>query len=213
MAFQCETPIGNSMPAVHDDPNQLQPPGAGLPSWERSVLNAVFKMGCTLTSDRRALRLYQREADELLRLASEYESYDVFEQVLIPRIIGIEDSSRNWSVLMILEHLCMTNYDMLKVIKALLEGIVPQGEIDVAMYKPTPETGFEVRDHFRNLNDEYVVTIESLIENRGSLSTAERFAHPWFGPLNAHQWHGLAAVHLRLHRKQAQRLIAMLGVT
>lgn len=159
------------------------------------------------------MKLLQRETDELVRIASEDESYDVFEQVLVPRMTGIEDSSRNWSVMMILEHLCMTNRDMLTAIKALADGVVPRGEIDISLYKPSSEIGFEVIEEFCKLNDEYVRTIEGLLGNRGNLSTAERFAHPWFGRLNAHQWHVLAAVHQRTHRKQAQRMIAVLGVT
>ena len=201
------------MSAKFKDSTDLQPPGAGLPALERATLNIAFKTAAAVFSDRQALRLLRRDSAELLRLADEDESYDVFQVLVIPRVIGIEDSSRNWSVLMVLEHLCLTNHDMLEIIKALVDGIVPRGEVDVAMYKPAPNIGYDVLDRFRDLTQVYVATVEQLLESRGNLETSARYRHPWFGRLNAHQWHCLAAVHQRIHRRQMQKLVAMLGVT
>lgn len=196
----------------HSD--QLQPPGAGLPMIERAVLNATFKLGSGLLTDKFALKMFRRETLELLRLASgEDESYDVFHPLLIPRVIGIEDSSRKWSVMMVLEHLCMTNRDMLNVVKALSDGIEPRGEIDIALYKPSPDVDYDVLDRFREINDEYGETVERIIQSRGNIQSAVRFKHPWFGALSAHQWHSLAAAHQWIHRRQMQKIIAMLGIT
>lgn len=194
--------------------DQLQPAGAGLPATERAILNATFKLASALWTDRFALKMFRREAEVLFDLASgEDESYDVFQPLLIPRVIGIEDSSRNWSVMMVLEHLCLTNRDMLNVVKALSDGIVPRGEIDVALYKPSCDLDYDVLDRFLAINDKYRETIEQVIQSRGNLHSPARFAHPWFGALSAHQWHCLAAVHQWIHRRQMQKIIAMLGVT
>jgi len=200
------------MPA-YGNSDELQRPGAGLPTVERQLLDLALKAGGLVMSDNLALKLFRRESNLLCRFAEGDESYDPFQQLVIPRVIGIEDSSRNWSVMMVLEHLCLANRDMLTATKALSEGIVPRGEVDIALYKPSPDIGFEVLDQYRILCDEYCLTIERLIETRGRLQTAARFRHPWFGPLNAHQWHSLAAFHQWIHRRQAQKIIAMLGVT
>ena len=195
-------------------PNDLQPPGAGLPALEKAILNATFKTATAIVSDKWALKLFLRESDCLLRIADEDdESYDVFQSLLLPRLMGIEDSSRNWSVLMILDHLNQTNRDMLNIVKALLEGVVPRGEIDIALYKPSPDVEIDVIDRYRNLQEEYIETIERLIKSRGTFGSNVRYAHPWFGLLDAHQWHCLTGIHQRLHRRQAQKLVAMLGVT
>ncbi|HCN29134.1 MAG TPA: hypothetical protein DIT64_10345 [Verrucomicrobiales bacterium] len=37
--------------------------------------------------------------------------------------------------------------------------------------------------------------------------TDARYAHPWFGPLDETAWHALAAFHLRLHRRQIERIL------
>ena len=194
--------------------DQLQPPGAGLPRTERAVLNAIFKMTSALWTDEFALKMFRRETEELLQLASgEDESYDVFHPLLIPRVIGIEDSSRNWSVMMVREHLCLTNRDILNVVKALSDGIVPKGKVDIALYKPSFDLDYDVLDQFSTINIDYGKTVERVIQSRGSLHSPARFTHPWFGALSAHQWHCLAAVHQWIHRRQMQKIIAMLGVT
>ncbi len=170
-------------------------------------------MASALWTDKFALRMFRRGTKELLHLASgEDESYDVFQSLLIPRVIGIEDSSRNWSVMMVLDHLCLTNRDILNVVKSLSDGVVPRGEIDVAMYKPSASLNYDVLDRFREINDEYDDTVARIIQSRGSLQSPARFKHPWFGQLSAHQWHCLAMVHQRIHRRHMLKIIAMLGV-
>ena len=203
-----------SMPLGFETPNDLPPPGAGLPALERAALDITFKTVAVFLPDKWSIKLFRREANELLRLASgEDESYDVFHQLLIPRVIGIEDSSRYWSVMMVLEHLCLSNRDMLDTVKALAAGIVPRGEIDIALYKPSPDVGYDVLDRYRELSDEYCGAVQQLLQSRGSLPAAVRFKHPWFGLLTAHQWHCLTTVHQRIHRRQMQKIVAMLGVT
>ncbi len=191
----------------------LQRPGAGLPALERTALGATFKLMTAVATDRYLLKKFRRESRELIRLAEGDDSYDPFQPLLIPRLIGIEDSSRNWSVMMVLDHLCLTTRDILKIIKALQSGVVPRGELDVADYKPSSDAGFEVLDQFRQIELQYGLDVEAMIESNGRLATSPKYSHPWFGSLNAHQWHCLAAVHHQIHRRQMQKLIAMLGVT
>ena len=191
----------------------LQRPGAGLPKHEQVILNILFKTGTAFCSDARALRSFKRESATLMRITENDESYDVFEPLLIPRVIGIEDSSRNWSIAMILEHLCLTNTEMMIAAGSLSKGIVPKGEVDIALYKPDSDVGVDVFERFRETNRKYVELIESLLGSRKRLPSHPRFPHPWFGELNAHQWHCLAAAHQTIHRRQAQKIVAMLGVT
>ncbi|MFK7768593.1 MAG: hypothetical protein AB8B55_15325 [Mariniblastus sp.] len=198
---------------AYTDRQELQKPGAGLPWFERIALNAAVKTGAAVMTDKYVLRWINRDAAELLRLADcEDESYDVTDPIITPRVIGIEDSSRNWSVLMVLEHLCLVNTEMIKLIQALSNGIVPRGEIDVALYKPEEDIDYEVLTRFQKLDAEYTNVVGELIKHHGSLQLPARCKHPWFGLLNAHHWHCLAAFHQRVHLRQMQKIIAMLGV-
>jgi hypothetical protein len=191
----------------------LQLPGAGLPWYERGTLNFLFKTGAHLLSDRATLKIFRAESNELQRIAHDDESYDVFEKLLIPRVIGIEDSSRNWSVAMVLDHLCLTNAEMMVAVESLSQGIVPKGEVDIALYKPHPDVGIDVFDRFQAVNERYIETIESLLDASANLKRRPVFPHPWFGWLSPHQWHVLAAMHQRIHRRQVQKIVAMLGIT
>lgn len=191
----------------------LQPPGNGLPAAERVFLSVGLKTASAFLSDRRALRIFQRESTELHRIAFDDESYDVFQTYLIPRVIGIEDSSRNWSVAMVLDHLCLVNREIKIAVESLARGIVPRGEIDIAMYKPDPDVGDPVFDRFQQSVTEYVETLERLLTASPRLRGHPTFPHPWFGELGAHQWHVLACLHQRIHRRQAQKIVAMLGIT
>jgi len=187
---------------------------SGIPKFEKVALHVGFKAYTAFCSPKSALKAFNREVDLLLRIANEEdESYDVFQSLDLPRLIGIERSSNHWSIAMVLEHLCMTNRDMLKVIQALLEGVAPRGEVDTALYKPDPDVGDDVFSRYQSLAKEYSHSVESLISSRGSLNSAVRYAHPWFGEIDAHQWNCLCAIHQRLHRRQAQKIVAMLGVT
>lgn len=191
----------------------LQLPGAGLPWYERDSLSFLLKTGACLLSDRATLNIFCNETNELLRIAHDDESYDVFEKLQIPRVIGIEDSSRNWSVAMVLDHLCLTNAEMTVAVESLSKGIVPKGEVDISLYKPNPDVGIDVFDRFASVNERYVEAIESLLDAGDNLNRRPAFLHPWFGWLGPHQWHVLAAFHQRIHRRQVQKIVAMLGIT
>ncbi len=45
------------------------------------------------------------------------------------------------------------------------------------------------------------------MENISDFKTKLRFAHPWFGPMDAYGWHGLAGGHMNIHRIQIERII------
>jgi hypothetical protein len=44
----------------------------------------------------------------------------------------------------------------------------------------------------------------------GILDRRVRHPHPWFGPMTAHDWHCLAAIHHRVHRRQLERIVGKL---
>lgn len=186
----------------------LQPPGAGLPGWENTILKVLFRFGCLVTSDEGALAQFEREADKLIAMFDAADLSDASDPVLIGRITGIEDSSRNWSLMMVLEHLSMVNRDILKVIDALQRNIMPRGELAIELYKPESDLDVDVLDRFKDSTFDFLETVRA----HGRLRTHISYAHPWFGELNAHAWNCLAAAHIKIHRKQGQAIMAKLGI-
>ena len=187
--------------------NELQRPGAGLPELERLLLSAGLNIGSAFISKRRALNRFKRESQKIWELIDQTDIPIASEPRLISRMMGMEDSSRDWSLLMVVHHLCLVNTDVLKIINALCDGVTPHGTLDIADYKPDPDVDLDVLDRFRMLNDD----LEAAVESKKSLRSVAQMRHPWFGALSAHGWLCLAAVHQGLHCRQAKRVLAKIG--
>lgn len=192
------------MESTQSEIARLAPPGAGIPAIERLVGGAIFairrwsgtreRFAQEFASERGLIAgLYRGHADEVLR-----------ERVLIRRLRGIEDSSRYWSVWMTLEHLRIVNHQIARVIELLTQGHVPPGQASTASVKPSPDVGSEVVQAYEAACDRFVERVAACAE----LKTAVRYAHPWFGPLDAAGWQAMAAMHMRIHRAQISAILA-----
>ena len=100
-------------------------PGAGLPSFENFYLNLFFKCSCAFTSDRSALNQFQNSTQDILRVVNENDFGVLSQQIRIPRMQGIEASSCDWSVLMVVDHLNQVNKTMVEVIRSLKSSSEP----------------------------------------------------------------------------------------
>jgi hypothetical protein len=121
----------------------------------------------------------------------------------------MEDSSRYWSVWMTLDHLRIVHHSFIRVIRALSRGVVPPGRASTADVKPSPDVTYAVISEYEQSCDDLLATVAEA----PSLDTRVRYAHPWFGPLNAAGWYALSGGHLRIHRTQIERIIAGLRQT
>ncbi|HTH49485.1 MAG TPA: hypothetical protein VMB21_18360 [Candidatus Limnocylindria bacterium] len=186
---------------------QLAPPGAGLPTPELYI--ARLLMGWQrLTGDRESFnRKFQREREAIRQVVRSCDDVAAAKRVLIRRPPGLEDSSRYWSVWMTLDHLRIVNGQITKVIGALARGIIPPGEASTAAVKPTAALTASVVSDYETACDELVATVAAVPE----LKTRVRFNHPWFGPMDALGWHGLASSHMGLHRVQIERILQALA--
>jgi hypothetical protein len=105
---------------------------------------------------------------------------------------------------MTLDHLRIVNCAAAKTINELVAGRTPAGTASTATVKPSASVDASVISAFG-------ASCEELLEadrNARSLRTRARFAHPWFGPLDAAGWFLLGGVHLRLHRGQLDLILA-----
>ena len=150
---------------------------------------------------------FGRERARIREIVQSLDSLSLAQPTLIARVRGLEDSSRNWSVLMTLEHLRIVHQEMRRVIYDLACGRTPSGTASTAAVKPASGVSISV------LAD-YEASCDALLSAAAApknLRTAVRFAHPWFGPMDAHGWYALAASHLRIHRVQIERIVAALN--
>jgi hypothetical protein len=184
---------------------RLAAPGAGLPFLEYLVSRYYwFPKFCRKTTWDQAHALFQKQGVRLLDLACSLAESQRTIRVLIPRIPGIEDSSRHWSVAMVLEHLVIVGSLMGEGIAELTHGRVPPWNISTADVKPRGEMGgTETIAKF----EKFLKLFErQVMREAGDRDSKSRLKHPWFGMLSAHQWLCLAGAHQRVHRDQAERI-------
>src|SRR5262245_58536891 len=129
-------------------PVELAPPGAGIPALEVLLGKVMFVYFRTTRTPESANKHFHAEAGVMLRMARALSPDVANTPVLIPRIMGIEDSSRNWSVLMTLDHLAIVNTAVLEIIDALAGERQYNRRFLIADLKPRPEQSLETIGKF-----------------------------------------------------------------
>lgn len=185
---------------------KLAPLGAGLPKLELFVARIRFALW-RATSNRESINArFQHERETIAGLLKSPGAGAASQRVLIARPRGLEDSSRYWSVWMALDHLRMVHQGITRTIQALAAGIALKGKASTAAVKPRADVTVEVVEEYEESCDRLLATAKEI----NDLRTKIRYAHPWFGPLDAAGWHALSAMHLSLHREQIECIIAQL---
>lgn len=181
---------------------RLAPPGAGLPKHELLIGRLLFALRRLTSSRDGVTSRFRRERESIRKLVQSCDADSGARRVLIARPAGLEDSSRFWSIWMTLDHLRIVNHGMLRVIGALAKGVVPPGTASTAAVKPSPLATASIVTEYESSCDALLAGVAAV----ANLRTAVRYAHPWFGPLDAAGWHALSAGHLGIHRVQIERI-------
>lgn len=186
---------------MNEEPH-LEAPGAGLPPLEGWILRHVgFPILCARMSRDEALSRFDREGRKALELARGCSGEELRRPILIERFRGIEDSSRNWSILMTVHHLLIVGKSMLRIARFLADGREFPREVRVADVKPDPEIGPEVLDEFEEWLEGYAEAVPGQ-----PWPDTPKHVHPWFGPLGVEKWLKLNALHNGIHREQIERI-------
>ena len=117
---------------------QLAPPGAGLPWIELQIARILFGLRCRLGNRASFLQTFRDEQEKIRTLIGRFPAGDRGRQILIPRAVGLEDSSRNYSAWMVLDHLRIVNNTCVTIIGDLTAGLAMSGSASTATVKPDP---------------------------------------------------------------------------
>lgn len=177
---------------------KLEAPGAGLPLPELWIARLIFRREVRKSSRESAIAKVEIERERFLSFIEENAGKPLGSQVLIPRLRGLEDSSRFWSVYMTVEHVCIVNGAIASAIELMVEGKSPENEASTAAVKPSPEVDSSVVERFRSSTGHLL----EVAGNHRDLTKSALYSHPWFGPLDAMGWLVMAGFHMQLHRKQ-----------
>ena len=80
---------------------------------------------------------------------------------------------------------------------------MPPGKASTAAVKPSASVTATVEADFERSCDALLAAITEVSD----LKTKVRFAHPWFGPLDAFGWAAMAGTHMGIHRAQIQSIL------
>lgn len=189
-----------------DEGVKLDPAGAGLPMIELWVSRLGFGLLRLLFNRHKTENWLRRETAKVLATAKRLSADQLQVQMLVPRPAGLEDSSRNWSAAMVLQHLVIVDSGIRELINTLSQKQEFGQEVRIADVKPDPAAGHEQLGLLEDALQEYIDHV-STIKN---LHTKGRHAHPWFGRLNGHGWNTLAALHTMIHRRQLEVIVDQL---
>ena len=174
----------------------------GLPPSELQVAQYGFAFFRFILSKNRALAKFERNTKKILTRVDPIIWEALNQQVKIPRVPGIEEVSTNWSIAMTLRHLNDVNSGMLGVIQTLANSSTGLAEVKIADYKPDPVQPETIISDFKDMSEKFVSEVRRL----SSLGSTPKHPHPWFGPLNAHGWLCLAALHQGIHAFQIKMI-------
>jgi len=182
---------------------RLAPPGAGIAfpyRWVATWLTRplVANRASWATCRRRAatyIGAFRREVTGLDEVALD-------RRVLVPRLFGLEDNSRYWSVAMTVRHVSIVSQLITSLIVRLSHGEKVDTPVRIAEVKPEEATrpAAALAEYFA-FSDRALDELEARVGDRGATAT---HVHPWFGPLSARGWFWLLGTHTWAHLRQVR---------
>lgn len=190
-----------------NDAPQLAPSGAGLPFPENLIARILLGLKRSTGTPQSFTAKFVAERARIRSLLAGRDDGALSRRVLIPRPRGLEDSSRHWSVWMTLDHLRIVHHAFTDVLDSLANERVPKGKVSTAAVKPDAQVTASVVEEYEASCDALLATIGRM----RNFKTRARYAHPWFGPMDAHGWLALSGGHMAIHRVQIERILQGMG--
>jgi hypothetical protein len=192
-------------------PPQLQAPGAGFPGWQRVAGRYFYlPLWCLYSSWERTPDVLEAQAGRLIQDAAGLGDGLMRRRVLIPPLVGLEDSSRHDSYAMVLEHLTIVGHAVAAIVADLTHGRRHAVALRTAEVKARglAEPPGVVAAYTEMLAAFRHAALDATADRRSPL----RHEHPFFGPLDAYQWLCFATLHQVVHIKQARAILRRVGL-
>ncbi len=190
---------------------QLAPPGAGLPFHYRILLRwYVYPFVAKNADPKASAKSFDIIYSKILNEAKDLSSKQLHQKVLVPPQMGLEDSSRYWSIAMTLDHLMIVGRQIENGIIELGNNRAIAQKVDIAKVKPTEKSAeVDIVKEFQSFILESPLRIKSNTKNWDS---DMKHYHPWFGPFSLKGWFWLLGAHGGIHLKQIRAIKKHLGI-
>jgi hypothetical protein len=198
----------NRSPSSTEAPIKLQPPGAGLPLSQRLVikfwLGPVVSKRATLAESRAN---YEGLTRKIIEKVAGVPPVKRTVKVLVKPLVGLEDSSRFWSLNDVLEHLTIVSTAIEAGILSLASGVVPDTKADTAKVKPKG-ADHDLLAEYTAFGPVLLARLDEKLAKPGlDINSPLTHRHPWFGPFTARQWYWLLGGHQGVHYQQVKEII------
>jgi hypothetical protein len=189
-------------------PIKLQPPGAGLPLAQRLVLKLWLGPVVSKRSSLAECRAnYEGLTRKIIEKVAAVPAEKRTVKVLVKPIIGLEDSSRFWSLNDVLEHLTIVSTAIESGILSLASGVVPSTKADVAKVKPKG-ADHDLLAEYSAFGPGLLARLDEKLARPGlDINSPLTHEHPWFGQFTARQWYWLLGGHQGIHYQQVKQII------
>lgn len=177
----------------------------GIPALERFIARLLIRRWTNANPPERAATLLREQQRELVSLIQR-TGPKATKRVQIKRLRGLEESSTNYSLAMVADHLARVNSDLALALGDLVCGRPSSIEVSIAKYKPDAAAQPDTAMHEL---DASITALESVLSDPEAIrrSTATHI-HPWFGALPATVWASFGPFHQALHLRQARAIVA-----
>lgn len=184
---------------------KLAPPGAGIPVHQvwinkylvKPLIMRKFSWESCETQFQKLHHLLVKEFDDVTEAQQ-------LQQILVPPQMGLEDSSRFWSMAMTTRHLTIVGSAMENTIVALSHGHQIDRKVDTAKVKPELEKNdLQCVIEYKAFADGVISRLQNKVQNKNSSTV---LAHPWFGDMYAKDWLWLMGIHTSIHLKQIRAI-------
>jgi hypothetical protein len=187
----------------------LEPPGAGLPWYALACTRGLLApLVARRVSWRRCERAFADEDARVRQAVAGLTGAVLTTRVLVPRLMGLEDSSRYWSLAMTLRHLVIVGERITEVIVRLSRGEAIGERVDFAAVKPEEaHDGAAALAAYTRFADGASVRLSTEVRRRDAPGSVP---HPWFGALDARGWFWLLGFHTWVHLRQTRAILERL---
>lgn len=186
---------------------KLAKPGSGLPIPLRWIARFMVPYRAQKSNWNENAQRYSRYSQAIDEIVKSLTTDQLNQKILVDPIVGLEDSSRYWSIAMTLDHIMIVSTHISQVVSELSHDKIPAVEVRVENVKPPAQL------HDLNIvakfNRFWPVLISSI--SIGPDLNQTKLKHPWFGKLNAHQWFYILCMHQGIHLKQIKEISRQLG--
>ncbi len=172
---------------------------------KQQIIRKVVRMKLAFQSVARANKTAEGMKAYYLSLAEGMGEEQGRRVVVVPQSMGVDAEMTHWSYYQLMEHNAIVNRTMTRVVTALMtgEGVEALDQFDPKHdVLPSHEAGSEVIEEFRSSVDDHLLAVQQF----GKLKSTLRRNHPIFGSFNAHMWHGMFGLHLKVHQNQAKTI-------